>query len=62
MRIAPDYGLYYAIQPGAELQPDYPVDHSTATYLVDREGRLVRFYTFGTETDVIADDIQELLG
>jgi protein SCO1/2 len=61
-QIAPDYGLYYGVQPGMELQADYLVDHSTVVYLVNQGGELVTIYTYGTEADVIANDIQSLLG
>jgi protein SCO1/2 len=61
-QIAPDYGLYYQTPPGVETGEDYLVDHSTLVYLIDREGRLVMIYDYGTEADVIAADVQEMLG
>ncbi len=61
-QVSADYGLYYGIQPGMELENDYLVEHSVLVYLVDRDGRLLTFYSYGTEPDVIAEDIQGLLG
>jgi protein SCO1/2 len=61
-QIALDYGLYYEVPPGVELEDNYLVDHSTLVYLIDREGRLVMIYTYGTEPDVIAEDVREMLG
>ena len=58
--IAPDYGLYINVP--SEGEDGYLVDHSTSSYLVDPEGRLVTVYSYGTEPDVIAQDIRELLG
>jgi protein SCO1/2 len=60
-QIIPDYGLYYQVPTGVE-EEDYLVDHSTLVYLIDREGRLVTIYDYGTEPDVIAADVREMLG
>ncbi len=60
-QIAPDYGLYYGIQPGSEIENDYLVDHSAIVYLVDREGRLAMIYAYGTEPDVIVEDVRQVL-
>jgi protein SCO1/2 len=60
-QIAPDYGLYYGIQPGMELEQNYLVDHSTLVYLADREGRLATIFIYGTEPDVIAGNVREML-
>jgi protein SCO1/2 len=61
-QITLDYGLYFQVPPDAEPDGDYLVDHSTLVYLVDPEGRLVTIYDFGTEPEVIAEDIREMLG
>jgi protein SCO1/2 len=61
-QIAPDYGLSCGIQPGMELSNDYLVDHSTLVYLVDENGQLVTIYSYGTEPEVIVEDVQGLLG
>jgi protein SCO1/2 len=60
-QITLDYGLYYQVPTGVD-EEDYLVDHSTLVYLIDREGRLVMIYDFGTEPEVIAEDIREMLG
>jgi protein SCO1/2 len=61
-RVGTDYGLYVDILRGAETDDDYLVDHSVGSYLIDREGRMVMTYDFGTEASVIAEDIQQKLG
>lgn len=40
----------------------YNVDHTSSLYMIDARGRLVMEYMYGTEPDVIAEDIQRMLG
>ncbi len=56
LRIGADFGLYL----GANDRPGL-VDHSTSSFLIDREGRLRTMFTVGTAPDVIADYVVELL-
>lgn len=55
-RIGADFGLYL----GAGSQPGL-LDHSTSSFLIDRERRLRTMFTVGTGPDVIADYVGELL-
>jgi len=59
--IAPDYGLYVELPADAAIQTNYTVDHSTSSYLINRNGQLVMMFDFGTEPDVIADNIRQAL-
>ena len=58
-RIAPEYNLYYNLNP-----PDdngfYTVDHTASVYLLDAEGRLSRIFAYGTEPAIIAETIREI--
>ncbi len=60
-RIGPEYGLYYKRNTPQGTSAAYLVDHSSATYLIDAEGRLRVVYSFGTPPEVIAAGVRELL-
>ncbi|MFQ3661127.1 MAG: SCO family protein [Chloroflexaceae bacterium] len=60
-RIGPEYGLYYKRNTPEGTSAAYLVDHSSATYLIDAEGRLRIVYSFGTPPEVIAAGVRELL-
>ncbi|MCS6881867.1 MAG: SCO family protein [Oscillochloridaceae bacterium] len=60
-RIGPEYGLYYKRNTPEGTSAAYLVDHSSATYLIDAEGRLRVVYSFGTPPEVIAADVRALL-
>ena len=63
LRIGSDYDLYFAKRSDASGSMDhYLVDHNSNTYLIDKDGKLVALYLYGTEADVIAEDIQARLG
>jgi protein SCO1/2 len=50
------------IQKNAGSHPNnYTVDHSSGTYLYDREGKLRVYVSYGQGADVFAHDIAELL-
>ena len=61
-RIQPDYGFFYELRTDTGSAADYLVDHSTRSYLIDPEGRLVMTYAYGTDPDVIAETIREEMG
>ena len=52
--IQPDYGFYYQRRLDTGSQAEYVVDHSTRSYLIDREGRLRSSFTYDTEPEAIA--------
>lgn len=59
-RIGRDYGLYYQAQPPRE-DGSYDVEHSSASYLADAEGRLRVVYSYGTPADTYVGDLRKLL-
>lgn len=56
--IQPDYGFYYQRRLDTGSQAEYVVDHSTRSYLLDREGRLRSSFTYDTEPQTIADALR----
>jgi protein SCO1/2 len=54
------YGVYRAEQP-SETEGAYLVDHSSRTYLIDRQGNLRVTFTYGTPVDDILSDVKFLL-
>ncbi len=58
--VAKQFGAGYIRQP---TRPDggYAVDHSSQTYVVDREGRLVEMLSLGTPSEKIAAAVRKLL-
>lgn len=58
--VAKQFGAGYIRQP---TRPDggYAVDHSSQTYLVDRDGRLVEMLSLGTPSEKIAAAVRKLL-
>jgi protein SCO1/2 len=59
-RLTPDFGLFYQINEPDE-NGNYLVDHSTPSYLVDPQGRLVTIFSFSAETEVIVEVLQARL-
>lgn len=57
-QIQPDYGFYYQRRLGTGSQAEYVVDHSTRSYLLDREGRLRSSFTYDTSPDLIANALR----
>jgi protein SCO1/2 len=54
-RIQPDYGFYYERRMGSSSQDVYTIDHSTRSYLLDREGILRASFAYDAEPRAIAD-------
>jgi protein SCO1/2 len=61
-RIGSDYNLYFArrANPSGSAD-DYIMDHTSSAFLVNRSGDLTAVYAYGTQSDVIAGDIQTRL-
>lgn len=56
--VASEYAVF-ARKPGRiEERENYLVEHTTVSYLVDREGRLQAIYGFGTSPATISEDIK----
>ncbi|MCA0455937.1 MAG: SCO family protein [Chloroflexi bacterium] len=62
--IKDDYGLEYVLLPkeGSETETEYSISHTPNPFLLDREGRLVASYAYGTTVDVVSEDISQRLG
>lgn len=54
-RIQPDYGFYYQRQLRSDADAVYTIDHSTRSYLLDREGMLRTTFTYDTDPALIAE-------
>lgn len=55
-----DYGVYQARAEGSS-DSNYLVDHSSRVYVIDRAGNLRLTYLFGTESELITEDIRHLV-
>ncbi|MFZ2269477.1 MAG: SCO family protein [Azonexus sp.] len=58
--IARRYGVFYARQP-TNTAGGYVVDHSSETYIVDRDGRLVGKIAHATPPDKVAETLRKYL-
>ncbi|MCU0480507.1 MAG: SCO family protein [Anaerolineae bacterium] len=56
-----DFGLYYARIENPSAPQDYLVDHTASRFLIDKDGKLTRFYSFTTTPRAMARDIIGLL-
>ena len=54
------YGVYEAKVDGGS-EGDYLVDHSSRIYVIDADGNLRLTYLFGTENQVIIEDVRHLI-
>jgi protein SCO1/2 len=57
-RIQPDYGFYYERRLGSGSQAVYTIDHSTRSYLLDREGVLRATFAYDTDPELMAAALQ----
>jgi len=55
-----DYGVYQAKAKGGS-EANYLVDHSSRVYVIDADGNLRLTYLFGTENQLITDDVRHLV-
>lgn len=58
--VAKQFGAGYIRQP-TRADGGYAVDHSSQTYVVDREGRLLEMLPLGTPSEKIAATVRKLL-
>ncbi len=56
-QIGPDYGLYYSLNKSEG--ENYSVDHTTVTYLIDPQGKMIDLFSFETENDTEIATIQQ---
>jgi protein SCO1/2 len=63
LQIGTDYDLYFAKRASPTNQADdYIVDHTSNLFVVNPQGELVAFYTFGTDIKLVTADLQQRLG
>jgi protein SCO1/2 len=55
-----DYGVYQARVEGGSPE-NYLVDHSSRVYVIDTDGNLRLTYLFGTENQLITEDVRHLV-
>jgi protein SCO1/2 len=55
-----DYGVYQAKVEGTSTE-NYFVDHSSRVYVIDKGGNLRLTYLFGTENQLILEDVRHLV-
>ncbi|MDZ4767333.1 MAG: SCO family protein [Chloroflexota bacterium] len=60
--IEADYGLDYILRTDEGRGDNYLVDHTTSSYLIDQDGRLVVSYDYNAEPSAIAADISARMG
>ncbi len=58
--VAADYNVFYQAHEGTPAT-GYLVDHWSGVYLIDRDGRLVASFGFGTPGEDIAADLEQWL-
>lgn len=58
-QIARDFKIHYAKNPGKEGR--YTLDHSTGTFVFDKQGRIRLLLAYGTRPEAIAADLKTLL-
>lgn len=59
--IQTEYNLVYEQRENTGSQAGYLMDHTSSKFLIDREGRLIRLFSFTTDPDVIAAELREML-
>jgi protein SCO1 len=55
------FSIAYRLDKTTPDQKEYNVTHSAGSYLVDKNGQLVRIYSYQTSPVVIADDFRKLV-
>ncbi len=62
-QIGTDYDLYFAKRAAPDNQAaDYIVDHTANLFVMNPQGELVAFYTYGTDIKLVTADLQQRLG
>jgi len=59
--IAIDYNVTSETQAGGSTD-EYNMDHTPSSYMIDTQGRWVMEYMYGTEPDVITEEIRRMVG
>jgi len=59
-RVGADYGVKF-IYGEVDANGNYAVDHTASAFLLDADGYWIKKYAFGTEHELIVEDLQGLL-
>lgn len=59
--IAKDFNLRATMYENPNDPENYPVEHTAAAFLLDKDGQLRMVYAYGTPGDVLAADVRHLL-
>ncbi len=57
--VSKEYSLYYKLRKDEASGGNYPVDHTSLSYLVDPEGKLVALYPYEMAPEQIAADLKQ---
>ena len=60
-KVVDQYGGAYRIVKETDSAMDYIVDHSSALYLVDQQGKLVKTLAHGTAAEVVLQELRALI-
>lgn len=55
------YGVYRQLDKASPTDTNYPVEHSTQTYLIDKTGQMRLTYPYGTPVEDMLQDVRYLL-
>lgn len=59
-QVSADYGLYYErVKEETDKNGYYPVDHTANNYLVNAKGELVTIFAYGTQPELIVEQIKK---
>jgi protein SCO1/2 len=61
-RIGREYNLFFEKDTESVTAASYLIAHTGGSFLIDQQGRWVMRYVFGTDPDLILNDITDLLG
>ena len=59
--LSKQFGIYYQLEKTSPNQTDYTITHTASSFLVDRQGRLIRIYNYNFDPQVISADIRQQL-
>ncbi len=62
-KVAKDYSVLYVKEDASDTDDpaDYVMTHTASWFLVDRQGRWRRMYSYGTDPEVVAADLRQML-
>jgi cytochrome oxidase Cu insertion factor (SCO1/SenC/PrrC family) len=57
--VAKAYRVYYSKVDGSSGPDNYLMDHSTITYLMDKQGKFLKHFSYSTDASAMAKDLAE---